>query len=62
MYVLPSIDLQQGRSRLVWWPGAASGTGTPTDRPAAVAEAFVAQGAPAVFTDRLDSQAERVAL
>jgi phosphoribosylformimino-5-aminoimidazole carboxamide ribotide isomerase len=54
MYVLPSIDLQQGRSRLVWWPGAASGTGTPTDRPAAVAEAFVAQGAPAVHLVDLD--------
>ena len=54
MYVLPSIDLQQGRSRLVWWPGAASGSGTPTDRPAAIAEAFVAQGAPAVHLVDLD--------
>jgi len=54
MYVLPSIDLQQGRSRLVWWPGASSGSGTPTDRPAAVAEAFVAQGAPAVHLVDLD--------
>ncbi len=54
MYILPSIDLQQGRSRLVWWPGASSGSGTPTDRPAAVAEAFVAQGAPAVHLVDLD--------
>jgi phosphoribosylformimino-5-aminoimidazole carboxamide ribotide isomerase len=54
MYVLPSIDLQQGRSRLVWWPGAATGTGTPTDRPDKVAEVFVAQGAPAVHLVDLD--------
>ena len=54
MYVLPSIDLQQGRSRLVWWPGAATGTGTPSDRPEKVAEAFVAQGAPAVHLVDLD--------
>jgi phosphoribosylformimino-5-aminoimidazole carboxamide ribotide isomerase len=54
MYVLPSIDLQQGRSRLVWWPGASTGAGTPSDRPAAIAEAFVAQGAPAVHLVDLD--------
>ena len=54
MYVLPSIDLQKGRSRLVWWPGAATGSGTPTDRPATVAQAFVAQGAPAVHLVDLD--------
>lgn len=54
MYVLPSIDLQQGRSRLVWWPGASTGSGTPTDRPAKVAEAFVEQGAPAVHLVDLD--------
>jgi phosphoribosylformimino-5-aminoimidazole carboxamide ribotide isomerase len=54
MYVLPSIDLQKGRSRLVWWPGAASGSGTPTDRPAVIAEAFVTQGAPAVHLVDLD--------
>jgi phosphoribosylformimino-5-aminoimidazole carboxamide ribotide isomerase len=58
MYVLPSIDLQKGRSRLVWWPGAATGSGTPTDRPAAVAEAFVAQGAPAVHLVDLDGAAQ----
>jgi phosphoribosylformimino-5-aminoimidazole carboxamide ribotide isomerase len=58
MYVLPSIDLQGGRSRLVWWPGAASGAGTPTDRPAAVAEAFVAQGAPAIHLVDLDGAAQ----
>lgn len=54
MYVLPSIDLQQGRSRLVWWPGAATGEGTPSDRPEAIAEAFVRQGAPAVHLVDLD--------
>ncbi len=54
MYVLPSIDLQQGRSRLVWWPGAATGEGTPSDRPAAIAEAFVRQGAPAIHLVDLD--------
>jgi len=58
MYVLPSIDLQKGRSRLVWWPGAATGSGTPTDRPAAVAQAFVAQGAPAVHLVDLDGAAQ----
>ena len=32
MQVIPSIDLQGGRSRLVWWPGAGSGQGV-ADRP-----------------------------
>jgi phosphoribosylformimino-5-aminoimidazole carboxamide ribotide isomerase len=54
MYVLPSIDLKNGRSRIVWWPGASTGSGTPTDRPAAIAEAFVSQGAPAVHLVDLD--------
>jgi phosphoribosylformimino-5-aminoimidazole carboxamide ribotide isomerase len=58
MYVLPSIDLQRGRSRLVWWPGAATGSGTPTDRPEKVAEAFVSQGAPAVHLVDLDGAAQ----
>jgi phosphoribosylformimino-5-aminoimidazole carboxamide ribotide isomerase len=54
MQVIPSLDLQSGRSRLVWWPGASSGTGIPTDRPAAIAEALVAQGAPLVHLVDLD--------
>jgi len=54
MYVLPSLDLKAGRSRLVWWPGASTGSGTPTDRPAAIAERFVAQGAPAIHIVDLD--------
>jgi phosphoribosylformimino-5-aminoimidazole carboxamide ribotide isomerase len=43
--VIPAIDLEAGRSRLVYWPGAASGTGAPTDRPDRIAERFVALGA-----------------
>jgi phosphoribosylformimino-5-aminoimidazole carboxamide ribotide isomerase len=43
--VIPAIDLEGGRSRLVYWPGAASGTGAPTDRPDRVAAQFVALGA-----------------
>jgi phosphoribosylformimino-5-aminoimidazole carboxamide ribotide isomerase len=43
--VIPSIDLQSGRSRLVYWPGAATGVGTPTDRPEAIAARFVELGA-----------------
>jgi len=43
--VIPAIDLEAGRSRLVYWPGAAAGTGAPTDRPDRIAERFVALGA-----------------
>ncbi len=45
MLVIPSIDVENGRSRLVHWPGAAAGVGSPTDRPERIAERFVAQGA-----------------
>ena len=45
MDVIPAIDVEGGRSRLVYWPGAAAGTGTPTDRPDRIAEQLVAQGA-----------------
>ncbi len=54
MQVIPSLDLQNGRSRLVWWPGASTGAGTPSDRPAAIAEALAAQGAPAIHLVDLD--------
>jgi phosphoribosylformimino-5-aminoimidazole carboxamide ribotide isomerase len=54
MYVIPSLDIQQGRSRLVWWPGASTGQGTPTDRPAAIAAALVEQGASALHLVDLD--------
>jgi phosphoribosylformimino-5-aminoimidazole carboxamide ribotide isomerase len=43
--IIPSIDLAGGRSRIVYWPGAAAGTGAPSDRPEVIAERFVAQGA-----------------
>jgi phosphoribosylformimino-5-aminoimidazole carboxamide ribotide isomerase len=43
--VIPAIDLESGRSRLVYWPGAAAGTGAPTDRPDRIAERFMALGA-----------------
>ena len=45
MQVIPAIDLEGGRSRLVYWPGAAAGIGAPTDRPDRIAERFVALGA-----------------
>jgi phosphoribosylformimino-5-aminoimidazole carboxamide ribotide isomerase len=43
--VIPAIDLEAGRSRLVYWPGAAAGTGAPTDRPDRIADRFVELGA-----------------
>jgi len=43
--VIPAIDLEGGRSRIVSWPGAATGVGIPTDRPDRIAERFVTVGA-----------------
>lgn len=54
MQVIPSIDVAEGRSRLVFWPGAATGTGTPTDRPERIARYFVELGAPAIHLVDLD--------
>ncbi len=54
MKIVPSIDLQAGRSRLVMWPGAATGEGSPTDRPEKIAEYFVGLGAPMVHLVDLD--------
>jgi phosphoribosylformimino-5-aminoimidazole carboxamide ribotide isomerase len=54
MLVIPSLDIKAGRSRLVWWPGASSGQGTPSDRPAVIAMALVEQGAPALHLVDLD--------
>ena len=45
MQVIPAIDLEGGRSRIVYWPGASAGAGSPTDRPDRIAERFVALGA-----------------
>ena len=45
MLVIPAIDLEAGRSRLVYWPGAAAGIGAPTDRPERSVERLTAQGA-----------------
>ena len=45
MEVIPAIDLAGGRSRVVFWPGASTGVGAPTDRPERIVERFVAQGA-----------------
>ncbi len=45
MLVIPSLDLSAGRSRIVFWPGASTGVGSPTDRPEAIAARFVEQGA-----------------
>jgi phosphoribosylformimino-5-aminoimidazole carboxamide ribotide isomerase len=43
--VIPSIDLEGGRSRVVFWPGASTGVGAPTDRPDRIAVGFVERGA-----------------
>jgi phosphoribosylformimino-5-aminoimidazole carboxamide ribotide isomerase len=43
--VIPAIDLDRGRSRVVHWPGVSSGVGAPTDRPDRIAESFVGRGA-----------------
>ncbi len=48
MDVIPSIDVEKGRSRVVYWPGAAAGIGAPTDRPDRIADRLVAQGAPVI--------------
>lgn len=54
MIVIPAIDLEAGRSRVVYWPGAASGEGAPTDRPEVIAERFVELGARMVHVVDLD--------
>ncbi len=45
MQVIPAIDLDRGRSRVVYWPGASTGVGAPTDRPERIAEQLVTGGA-----------------
>ena len=54
MQVIPAIDLEKGRSRIVYWPGASAGIGTPTDRPERIAERFVAMGAPVIHVVDFD--------
>ena len=48
MLVIPSIDVEQGRSRVVFWPGVSAGIGAPTDRPERIAEHFGGLGAPLI--------------
>jgi phosphoribosylformimino-5-aminoimidazole carboxamide ribotide isomerase len=52
--VIPSIDIQDGRSRLVHWPGASAGVGAPTDRPEAIVAWFVEAGAKVVHLVDMD--------
>jgi phosphoribosylformimino-5-aminoimidazole carboxamide ribotide isomerase len=52
--IIPSIDLEGGRSRLVFWPGASSGSGAPTDRPERIARHFVDLGASVIHLVDLD--------
>lgn len=54
MRIVPSIDLRAGRSRIVFWPGASTGTGVATDRPEQIARHFVAQGASMLHLVDLD--------
>ena len=54
MLVVPSIDVENGRSRIVHWPGAAAGVGSPTDRPDRIAERFVEMGASLIHFVDLD--------
>lgn len=54
MQVIPAIDVERGRSRVVFWPGVASGSGAPTDRPERIAEQFVALGAPVIHVVDFD--------
>jgi len=46
--VIPAIDIEKGRSRIVFWPGVSTGVGAPSDRPERIAEHFVALGAPLI--------------
>ncbi|MHB8397910.1 MAG: HisA/HisF-related TIM barrel protein [Candidatus Limnocylindrales bacterium] len=54
MLVIPAIDLSAGRSRVVYWPGAATGAGAPTDRPEAIVARFVELGARLVHLVDID--------
>jgi phosphoribosylformimino-5-aminoimidazole carboxamide ribotide isomerase len=52
--VIPAIDIEKGRSRIVFWPGVSTGIGAPTDRPERIAEHFVSLGAPLIHVVDFD--------
>jgi len=52
--VIPAIDVEKGRSRIVFWPGVSAGVGAPTDRPERIAEHFVGLGAPLIHVVDFD--------
>jgi len=52
--VIPAIDVDKGRSRVVFWPGVSAGIGAPTDRPERIAEHFVSLGAPLIHVVDFD--------
>jgi phosphoribosylformimino-5-aminoimidazole carboxamide ribotide isomerase len=52
--VIPAIDVEAGRSRIVFWPGVSTGIGAPTDRPERIAEQFVGLGAPLIHVVDFD--------
>ncbi len=54
MQIVPSIDVENGRSRIVYWPGVSAGVGAPTDRPERIAERFVAAGAKLIHIVDMD--------
>ena len=54
MQVIPAIDVENGRSRIVFWPGVSTGVGAPTDRPERIAEHFVGLGAPLIHVVDFD--------
>ena len=54
MQVIPAIDVERGRSRIVFWPGVSTGIGAPTDRPERIAEHFVGVGAPLIHVVDFD--------
>ena len=54
MQVIPAIDVEKGRSRIVFWPGVSTGVGAPTDRPERIAEHFVQLGAPLIHVVDFD--------
>lgn len=54
MLVIPAIDVEKGRSRVVFWPGVSTGIGAPTDRAERIAEHFVRLGAPLIHVVDFD--------